>query len=73
VSVFAELNQLESVLSRISPDENMRAGITRRLQEMLSRWTSAQRPTGKDVLTSTLRSATADEVLEFIDKEFGVS
>jgi acyl carrier protein/short-subunit dehydrogenase len=75
--VFAELDQLESALSGIAADSPLRADVTVRLQTMLSRWMSVQAVPAEDVpaadaVTSRLRSATADEVLSFIDKEFGV-
>jgi acyl carrier protein len=71
--VFAELDQLESALSDISTDSAVRADVTTRLQTVLSRWISAQDPSTAGTVTSTLQSATADEVLNFIDKELGVS
>jgi NAD(P)-dependent dehydrogenase (short-subunit alcohol dehydrogenase family)/acyl carrier protein len=71
--VFAELDQLESVLSGISADSDIRADVTVRLQTVLSRWVSAQEAPKTAAVTGKLRSATADEVLSFIEKEFGVS
>jgi acyl carrier protein len=67
--VFTELDQLESTLSGISVDENMRAIVTARLQAVLSKWTHAQDALKADDIASRLESATADELLEFIDKE----
>jgi acyl carrier protein len=71
--VFAEIDQLESVLSGISADSAVRAEVTTRLQTVLSRWISAQDLPTAGTVTSRLQSATADEVLSFIDKELGVS
>jgi acyl carrier protein len=76
--VFAELDQLESVLSGLPADSALRAEVTVRLQTVLSRWMSAQRlsaqrPAEADAVTSRLQSATADEVLSFINKELGMS
>jgi hypothetical protein len=47
--------------------------VTVRLQTVLSRWVSAQEAPKTAAVTGKLRSATADEVLSFIEKEFGVS
>jgi acyl carrier protein len=69
--VLAELDQLESALSGIAADSPLRADVTVRLQTMLSRWMATD-GSAADAVTSRLRSATADEVLSFIDKEFGV-
>jgi acyl carrier protein len=67
--VFTELDQLESTLSNISLDDNVRANVTARLQAVLSKWTHAQHAPQVDDVASRLESATADEVLDFIDKE----
>jgi short-subunit dehydrogenase/acyl carrier protein len=71
--VFAELDQLESILSGISADSDMRADITVRLQTVLSKWISAQDTPKENAVAGRLQSATADEVLDFINKELGVS
>jgi hypothetical protein len=70
--VFAGIDQLESVLSEVPADSELRAGITVRLQTVLSRWMSARETPEAETVTGRLRSATADEVLSFIDKELGV-
>jgi acyl carrier protein len=71
--VFAELDRLESALSRMPEDSDARAGVTARLQAVLSRWLGAQSVPEKEALANQLQAATADEVMDFIDKEFGLS
>jgi acyl carrier protein len=71
--VFAELDQLEAALSGISADSAIRADVTVRLQTVLSRWMSAQDLPEAEAVSTRLRSATADEVLNFIDRELGMS
>jgi NADPH:quinone reductase-like Zn-dependent oxidoreductase/malonyl CoA-acyl carrier protein transacylase/acyl carrier protein len=69
--VAAELDQLESALSHVALDHDTRADITKRLQNILSKWMRAQRaPTAKGTAIE-FQSATADEVFDFLDKELG--
>jgi acyl transferase domain-containing protein len=71
VPVFTGLDQLESILSDIPAGSDVCADITVRLQTMLSNWISTQGAQPESAAASWLPSATADEVLSFIDKEFG--
>jgi acyl transferase domain-containing protein/acyl carrier protein len=72
--VLVELDRLETLLSSLSPDDDLRSGVTSRLRTLLSRWLR----TGDDESATAdvgekLRSATADEVFDFVEKELGVS
>ncbi len=67
--VLAELDRLQATLSAASPDERTRAEVTARLRAMLSAWHAAGR-TG-DQGAARIESASADEVLAFIDNELG--
>jgi acyl carrier protein len=67
----AELDQLETALSGISPDSDARDDITRRLQAILSRFMKSQRTTEPDKTGIEFDSATPDEVFDFLDKELG--
>jgi short-subunit dehydrogenase/acyl carrier protein len=72
--VLTGLDQLESALADIAAgDSDTRAAITVRLQTILSSWMGAQDLAQTAAVTSRLSSATADEVLSFIDTEFGSS
>jgi acyl transferase domain-containing protein/acyl carrier protein len=71
--VFAELDQLESVLSAIPADSDIRTNVTVRLQTVLSKWMSAQDAPKRDAVAGRLDAASADEVLDFINQQFGMS
>jgi acyl transferase domain-containing protein len=66
-SAEAELMELERMLSALSADGTARAKITARLQTLLSRLSSAETSAGDD----DMRSATAEEVFDLIDRELG--
>ncbi|MFA7755162.1 SDR family NAD(P)-dependent oxidoreductase [Streptomyces sp. NRRL B-2790] len=73
VPILDELDRLESSLAQSATDHDMSESITRRLQSILSRWIEKQggsEPEGEKV---ELRSATPDQVFEFLDKELGLS
>jgi hypothetical protein len=71
--VLIELDALESLLSAIPPGGDMRADITARLQTVLSKWISADELPAENEAADRLEAATADEVIDFIDRELGVS
>ncbi|MFZ1155277.1 MAG: SDR family NAD(P)-dependent oxidoreductase, partial [Solirubrobacteraceae bacterium] len=68
VSVETELGELERRLSALSEDGDARAAVTARLHSFLSRLSSEQAPSGDD---EDVRSATAEEVFDLIDRELG--
>jgi len=70
--VFTELDQLESALSGIAEGDDARAAVTVRLQTIVSKWIGAPEPANTTAVTSMIGSATAEEVLSFIDAEFGL-
>jgi acyl carrier protein len=71
--VFDELNRLESTLSLATSDQEVRDGITRRLQEILSNWMGTQGTSGPENTGIELQSATPSEVFDFLDRELGRS
>ena len=72
--VFAGIDQLESIICDISADSDVRADVTVRLQTLLSKWMSADAAAPAEAEVAVrLKSASADEVLDFIDKELQVS
>ncbi|MFF9772040.1 SDR family NAD(P)-dependent oxidoreductase, partial [Streptomyces sp. NPDC014636] len=72
-AVFTQLTQLESILSEVPADSEMRSDITARLRTVLSKWMRDQEPTAENTAAQKLESASADEVFDFIAKELGVS
>ncbi len=72
-SLLAELDRLDALLAAAAddPDEITRAGLALRLGRMLDKVrATAPDPTGPDV-ADDFESASADEVLAFIDNELG--
>ncbi|QKG19191.1 type I polyketide synthase [Actinomadura verrucosospora] len=71
--LLAELDRLEAALADVPADGDLRASVTVRLQTVLSKWMSAEAAEKENAVVDRLESASADEVLDFIDKEFGAS
>ncbi|GAB1818702.1 hypothetical protein HerbRD11066_18660 [Herbidospora sp. RD11066] len=72
--VLTEIDTLESILSAIPADSDLRADITVRLQTVLSKWIGAGDTPKENEAAGKLQAATtADEVIDFIEKELGVS
>ena len=69
--IFGELDQLESSLSGIAADNDLRENITRRLQAMLSKWVEAQPAAEPESTAIEFGSATAEDVFKFLDEELG--
>ena len=67
--------RLESGAGRASPSTTWtRGAVTARLESLLSKWKAMRRrPAADDAPRSGCRSASADEVLDFIDNELGLS
>ncbi len=80
---LADLDRLESSLEAVPEDGELQREITARLQTLLSRWLRgagggsgsgvADRPAGRKAVAGRLEEASADEVLDFINKELGTS
>jgi acyl carrier protein len=81
----AELERLEAACAalashgeRPAADEDMRAGISRRLTDLLLVWSAPAQDTaeaaapGESPAGEQLRSASADEIFDFIDNELGM-
>ena len=69
VPLLAELDKLEAQLLVIAADGNVQMRIRMRLQALLSKWDSILGPANGAAITDRLQSATAEEVLQFIDAE----
>ena len=78
-SVLEVLDRLAVALESIEDGGDVRQDITERMQTMLSRWlrrggsneTAAPSDTGRETVAGQLVDASADEVLDFINKELG--
>ncbi|MFK0297234.1 type I polyketide synthase [Streptomyces sp. NPDC090442] len=78
-SVAGELDKLEAVMRFAHPDPTTRNQITMRLQTLLSQWSAGAAEEASDAgeehaeVAGQLESATANEVFDFIEREFGIS
>ena len=72
-SVLLELDRLEAALSVIPEDHDLNPAIPARLHAILARWEQAQKaPDGADA-AARIQSASADQIIDFIDNELGRS
>ena len=78
-SLAGELDKLEAVMRSAHPDPTTRNQITMRLQTLLSQWSAGAAEEASDAgeehaeVAGQLESATANEVFDFIEREFGIS
>ncbi|MEV0006447.1 SDR family NAD(P)-dependent oxidoreductase [Micromonospora sp. NPDC050980] len=71
-SVASEIDRLEALLFGVAPDQDERDGITARLRGLLDKWSRTNVGPEPDAdLDAGLDLATADEMLELIQREFG--
>ncbi|TQF07063.1 hypothetical protein E6W39_38880 [Kitasatospora acidiphila] len=71
--ILAELDRLESLLTNLSQEDPLNASVTKRLQSLLAKRNPAQKSAGSSDAADRIRSATADDLFAFIDKELGRS
>nr|QDA77044.1 polyketide synthase [Jahnella sp. MSr9139] len=71
VPVFADLDRLEATLSAMTPDDAARASVTKRLQALLSKWTSGPGTAADSTIAAKLRNATRAELFDLIDQQLG--
>ncbi|MEU9191457.1 SDR family NAD(P)-dependent oxidoreductase, partial [Streptomyces sp. NPDC048484] len=70
---LAELDRLEGAVAVLSPEETERSRITSRLEALVARLNESLAPAHGTDVGEALETATADEVLDFIDKELGLA
>ncbi|MCN9244787.1 SDR family NAD(P)-dependent oxidoreductase, partial [Streptomyces sp. RY43-2] len=73
VPVLAELDRLADTLAALSPDPSGTDEIGARLQILLRGWTERTGQGGDTKDGSALDSATADELFELLDNDFGMA
>jgi acyl carrier protein len=71
VPLLAELDRIESIMSTATPDNAIRTQVAARLRNILSKWNGSGGETDSVAVAQKLETATDDEMLEFIHKEFG--
>jgi polyketide synthase 7 len=72
VPLPVQLGRLEAAIGRMSSDEIEKERVASRLQALLATATAGGSEPGHDTTAQDLESASADDVLAFIDKELGV-
>jgi hypothetical protein len=73
--LLGEVARLESTLARIDVGESDLGAVTARLEQLLETWKQARRAASEEETDAAdrLRSASTEQVLDFIDNELGVS
>jgi polyketide synthase 12 len=69
--LLAELDRLRTALAAVDPGAQARTAITTSLQAILASWQETGEPAGEADVTERLRTASSDEIFDFIDKELG--
>jgi rifamycin polyketide synthase module 7/8 len=72
-AVNAKIEDIESFISGLRLDEPMKSTIVLRLQGLMARCNGVSEQVDSTRMAEKLESASADEVFEFIDNEFGSS
>ncbi|WP_329491263.1 SDR family NAD(P)-dependent oxidoreductase [Kitasatospora sp. NBC_01246] len=70
--VNAKIEDIESLIAGLVSDESKKAGIVLRLQGLVARFNGVEQ-TEESTVAEQLESASADEVLDFINDELGIS
>ncbi|MER5628463.1 SDR family NAD(P)-dependent oxidoreductase, partial [Streptosporangium sp. NPDC002544] len=73
LSLLADLDRFETVLSDTALDELARNGIATRLRHLLARVSESGTETSEIAVAGMLESASTEEILSFIDNELGRS
>ncbi|WP_406229065.1 SDR family NAD(P)-dependent oxidoreductase [Streptomyces anthocyanicus] len=71
--LLSELDRLEASLSALAGDGRARSAVSVRLQTILSRLNEAAGPDESSEVVSSLDSASADDLFDFIDNQLGRS
>jgi hypothetical protein len=72
VPILSALDQLKSMLSRVTPEDIERTRISARLEALLSEWNGMNNQADDDSGDSELGSASDSELFDIIDKEMGI-
>nr|WP_240507400.1 type I polyketide synthase [Streptomyces kanamyceticus] len=72
-SLLAELARIETAFAGVTADEAAYSTISRRLESLLSAWQELDPGRRENTASDRLKSASADEVLDFINNELGIS
>ena len=68
-----ELARLEATLARLDVADDESGAVMARLESLLTTWKATRNLAGRKTAAERLESASAAQVLDFIDNELGVS
>jgi hypothetical protein len=71
IPIVAELDRFESILVGLDPDDAMHAMVTARLESCLSKWGSIVANPESKAAAQKIKSASDNELFEFINNELG--
>jgi hypothetical protein len=71
IPLVEELDKLESLLAGVTPDDSMHEMVTTRLQACLSKLSSMAGISKSETVAQEIKSASDDEIFEFINKKLG--
>jgi acyl carrier protein len=71
IPLVEELDKIESLLGDVTADDAVHEMVTARLQALLSKLGSIAAHSKSDTVAQKIKSATDDEIFEFINKELG--
>ncbi|MFE1755390.1 phosphopantetheine-binding protein, partial [Streptomyces anandii] len=70
---LAEIDRLEFILTSVAGDSAERANVTARLEKLLLKWNEIESAAAGDDDSDDLESASADDIFDIINNEFGRS
>ncbi|MBD3011534.1 hypothetical protein IEJ02_47990, partial [Streptomyces sp. 5-10] len=71
--VNSKIEDIESLITGLLSDEAKKAGVMLRLQGLVAKFNGLGGQTENSTVAEQLESASADEVLDFINDELGIS
>jgi rifamycin polyketide synthase module 7/8 len=71
--VNTRIEEIESLIGGLALDESTRSAMTLRLQGLVAKCNGVREPAGGVAVAEQLEAASADEVLDFIDAELGLT
>ncbi|MEV0391458.1 phosphopantetheine-binding protein, partial [Nonomuraea sp. NPDC050643] len=68
LQALSDLDKLEAALFATSPEDEMHAQVTTRLESLMARWQQIKQSKNTDEVAEEIQGATAEEIFDFIDK-----
>ncbi|MFE4060790.1 SDR family NAD(P)-dependent oxidoreductase [Streptomyces sp. NPDC059096] len=69
--VLGDLDKVADILSRLDPDDAVRARVTERIRALLAPGGEAPAETSGDEVTEQLQLSSTEELFQFVDKQLG--